>query len=127
MSKGKILVVDDEPEIVRSVSMRLTASGYDVISAMDSLQATNLAIREHPDLVILDIGMPAGGGHVVVERLRENANTFATPVIYLTARTTAEDYQKAREGGVEKYMTKPFDSAELLGAVEEILKRAGVP
>ncbi len=123
MSKARILVVDDEPDIVRSVCMRLTAAGYETLSAMDSLQATNLAIKERPDLVILDIGMPAGGGHVVVERLRENANTFATPVIYLTARTTAADYQKAREGGVEKYLTKPFDSGELLAAVEEVLSR----
>jgi len=123
MSKGKILVVDDEPEIVRSVTVRLKASGYTVISAMDGMQATNLIIREQPDLVILDIGMPAGSGHVVVDRIRENANTFDTPVIFLTARTTAKDYQKARDSGVEKYISKPFDSSELLNTVEEILQR----
>ncbi|MCP4545052.1 MAG: response regulator transcription factor [bacterium] len=123
MSKGKILIVDDEPEIVKSIWMRLKANDYDVVSAMDGMQATNTAIRENPDLIILDIGLPGGSGHIVVDRLRANANTFNTPVIYLTARTSEEDYKQAVKGKVEKYLTKPFKSDELLAAIEEILTR----
>jgi two-component system response regulator PrrA len=123
MSKGRILVVDDEPDIVHSLTLRLGAAGYQVVSAMDGLGATKCAIEHEPDLIILDIGMPAGNGHVVVERLRHIGATSHIPVIYLTARTGEEDYRRAREGGVAKYITKPFEAAVLLAAVEDQLER----
>ena len=124
MSKGRILVVDDEPDIVRSLSIRLGALGYDVSTAFDGLSATRKAIEEQPELILLDIGMPAGNGHVVVERLRNITETSHIPVIYLTACTADEDYRKAREGGVCKYITKPFDSEILMSAVEDQITRA---
>ena len=124
MCKGRILVVDDEPDIVQSLSLRLRAEGYQVSTAMDGLGATKKAIEESPDLILLDIGMPAGNGHVVVERLRNIAETSDIPVIYLTARTSEDDYHRAREGGVTKYITKPFDAEVLLAAVESQLERA---
>ncbi|MCP4292627.1 MAG: response regulator [bacterium] len=123
MSKGRILVVDDEPEIVRSLSIRLESVGYEVSAAYDGLSATRKAMEEKPELIILDIGMPAGNGHVVVERLRNIDETSRIPVIYLTACTNDEDYRKAREGGVCKYITKPFDSDILLAAVDGQIKR----
>ncbi len=124
MSNGKILVVDDEVDIVRSLSMRLRAEGYEVSVAMDGLGATKKAIQEQPELIILDIGMPAGNGHVVVERLRNIDQTAQIPVIYLTARTSEEDFRKASEGKVCKYITKPFDAGILLAAVEDQLERS---
>ncbi len=124
MSKGRILVVDDEPDIVRSLSIRLGSMGYEVSTALDGLSATRKAIEEQPDLIILDIGMPAGTGPAVVERLRNLDETCNIPVIYLTACTAAEDYRKARQGGVCKYITKPFDSDILLSAVEDQIARA---
>ncbi len=72
MSKGRILVVDDEPDIVRSLSIRLGSMGYEVITALDGLSATRKAIEEQPELIILDIGMPAGNGHVVVALQQRN-------------------------------------------------------
>ncbi len=123
MSKGKILVVDDEPAIVKAVSMRLHANGYDVITAMDGLQATNTAIKEQPDVIILDIGMPAGSGHVVAERLKNSSKTCSIPIIYLTARTDEKDYSQAVELGISKYITKPFDPNELLMAVSNLLAK----
>ena len=123
MSKGRILVVDDEPDIVRSLTLRLQAEGYQVSSASDGLGATKKAIEEQPELILLDIGMPAGNGHVVVERLRNIAETSHIPVIYLTARTSEADYHKAREGGVTKYITKPFDAEVLLAAVGDQMDR----
>ncbi len=122
MAKGKILVVDDEPEIVRSIGMRLRAGGYEVVSAMDGLQATNVALREQPDLIILDIGMPAGDGHVVAKRLSQSIRTCSVPIIFLTARTAEEDFNKAWDAGVAKYIVKPFDPDELMTAVESLLK-----
>jgi DNA-binding response OmpR family regulator len=123
MCRGRILVVDDEPDIVRSLSLRLRAEGYRVSTAMDGHGATKTAIAEQPDLIILDIGMPAGNGHVVVERLRNIAETADIPVIYLTARTSEDDYHRAREGGVTKYITKPYDAEVLLAAVESQFER----
>ena len=124
MSKGRILVVDDEPDIVKSLSLRLGSVGYDVSTAYDGLSATRKAIEEQPELIILDIGMPAGNGHVVVERLRNIVETSHIPVIYLTACTAKSDYLKAREGGVCKYITKPFDSDILLAAVDDQITRS---
>ncbi|MBK6734821.1 MAG: response regulator [bacterium] len=124
MNKGRILVVDDEPDIVQSLTLRLGAAGYQVMSAMDGLGATKAAIEQQPDLIILDIGMPAGNGHVVVERLRHIGATSHIPVIYLTARTGEDDYRRARDGGVAKYITKPFEAAVLLAAVEDQLERS---
>lgn len=121
MLKGRVLVVDDEPDIVRSIAIRLQSAGYDVLTAMDGLQATNTAIKEMPDLIILDLGMPAGSGHVVVERLRGSVKTCNIPIIILSARTGYEDLQKSIEKGVEKYLTKPFKSEELIAAVDEFI------
>jgi DNA-binding response OmpR family regulator len=122
MAKGKVLVVDDEPEIVKTVSMRLKANDYEVITAGDGVSATNAALSENPDVIILDIGMPAGDGHVVAERLRDTAKSLI-PIIFLTAHTSERDYLKAFNEGVAKYITKPFRPEELIAAVDELIDR----
>jgi len=120
--RGRILVVDDEPEIVKTVGLRLKASGYEVLTAGDGIQATSIAMHDHPDVIILDIGMPAGDGHLVAKRLRDSVKSMI-PIIFLTAHTSKEDYEKAFEEGVAKYITKPFRPEELLAAVEELMER----
>jgi two-component system KDP operon response regulator KdpE len=121
MSQAKILVVDDEMEIVRAVTMRLRAAGYEVIAAHDGLMATQLAIREQPDLVILDIGMPCGDGHTVAQRLQNQMGTMSTPIIFLTARTAEADRKQAAEVRAAGYLTKPFKPEELLSTVSRAL------
>ena len=121
MPKGKILIVDDELDIIRAVSMRLKANDYEVVTAMDGMSATKVAVDEQPDLIILDIGMPAGDGHVVAKRLQNSTKTCNIPIIFLTARTLERDYQRAFEEGVLKYITKPFQPEELMAAVEELV------
>jgi len=123
MSKARILIVDDEPDIIMSLTMRLRANDYEVISAMDGMQATTTALREKPDLVVLDIGMPAGDGHVVAQRLRENVTTMHIPIIFLTARTADDDYMKALQQRVDKYLTKPYQPEQLLESIEECLDK----
>ncbi len=123
MSKGKVLVVDDEADIVKTVSLRLKSRGYEVVTAMDGVQATNVAFREKPDVIILDIGMPAGDGHTVAKRLAESVQTFDTPIIFLTARVNENDYQRAFEEGVSKYIAKPYKPEELLSSVDELMQR----
>jgi two-component system OmpR family response regulator len=121
MSKGKILVVDDEQQIVECVSARLRSFGYEVITAMHGSLATALALEEKPDLIILDINMPEMDGHAVVRALRNSLETGYIPIIFLSARTTEEDYQEAIRNGIERYITKPFTSEELIVAVEELV------
>jgi DNA-binding response OmpR family regulator len=118
---AKILVVDDEPEILIAVGMRLRAAGYEVVSAEDGNQATQRAIQERPDLIIMDIGMPGGDGHTVARRLANTVTTLLTPVIYLTARTTPADRTTAMSLGAADYITKPFTPEILLKAVEKAL------
>lgn len=98
-SGAKILVVDDEPDVVRALTMRLKFAGYEVIVASDGASATRLAITEQPDLVILDIGLPCGDGHDVAGRLCENMNTAAVPIIFLTARTSQATVPKLCRSG----------------------------
>ncbi len=117
----KVLVVDDEIEIVKAVSMRLRSAGYGVISARDGQMATQMALHEAPDLVILDIGMPCGDGHTVAQRLLAQAETMSTPIIFLTARDSEDDRRRAFQAGAIAYINKPFASQDLLAVVSRAL------
>jgi len=121
MPRGKILVADDEPDIVKAITMRLERSDYEVITASDGYNATQIATQEIPDLIILDIGMPVASGHEVVRYLQSTASTKDIPVIYLTARTSSEDYKQAVDEGVDTYITKPFKLTQVMNAVEDLL------
>jgi DNA-binding response OmpR family regulator len=124
MSASKIMIVDDEPDILVSLGMRLRANGYKIVSATDGYEATRVALREQPDLVILDMGLPGGSGHAVAEKLRCNPITQEIPIIYLTARRSAEDSRNSIKLRIEKYITKPYESVELVDAVDELLSRS---
>lgn len=126
MRSARIMIVDDEPDIVKAVGMRLRSAGYDILAAADGLTATQCAVQEKPDLIILDIGLPAGDGHTVARRLRDNLKTFSTPVIYLTARNSQEDLRKAAAVGAAGYLVKPFRTEDLLGVVARVLRESGV-
>ena len=118
---ARILVVDDEPDIVKSLSRRLRSHGYEVATASDGHEATRLAYKMVPDIVILDIGMPCGDGHTVADRLKCNVGTMLSQIIFLTARTGDNDRQKAMLAGAFGYMTKPFSSEDLIRMIEEAL------
>lgn len=125
--RKKILIVEDDPDLIRALGMRLRSAGYEVSQAVDGATAAQIAIREKPDLVILDIGLPAGDGHVVAGRLRSNVKTMSVPVIYLTARATPEDMAKASEAGAAGYVLKPFKPERLLALVERVLAGGPAP
>src|ERR1700732_4527814 len=107
--RRKVLVVDDEPDIVRAVALRLKTAGYDVVTAMDGAGALMTAVTEQPDLVLLDIGLPYGDGHVVAARLRSNPKTAHFPILFLSARNAPEDLGSARSSGAVGFITKPYD------------------
>ncbi len=126
MYKGRILVVDDDPDLVETICVRLRSRGYETLTAGDGATATRRAVLDHPDLIILDIGLPAGDGHVVAQRLRQISQTVTLPIIFLTGRTTHNDYFKALGAGAARFMTKPFDMDELLTAVDTLIEQQQV-
>jgi CheY-like chemotaxis protein len=119
--RKKILVIDDEPDIVKGLRIRLRGNGYDVVSAPDPIQGVSVIRKEEPDLIILDIRMPAGGGFTVAERRKHFTHSRAIPIIILTGSADKTHEAKAKELGIRYFMKKPYDPEELLGAVSEAL------
>jgi DNA-binding response OmpR family regulator len=122
MAKKKILVIDDMPNIVTMLKARLEASGYEVIAAFDGQQGLNHAYAEKPDLIILDIVMPAGGGYSVYTRLKMSPKTRSIPVIFLTAKDRPEDIARAYKLGAQYYVKKPYKPEMLLETVKKVLE-----
>ncbi len=124
LRRARVLVIDDEPDILQSLKKRLTFAGYEFMSAADGIEATKLALNNKPDVIVLDIGLPGGDGHQVAQRVRNNTHTMFTPIIYLTARTAEADRETAQESGAFAYFTKPFKSEELLEAIHRAVGEA---
>ena len=117
----KILVVDDEKKIVEIIQAYLERDGYQVISAFDGKAALNLAHSQHPDLIILDLMLPEMSGWDVCRMIRKESDV---PIIMLTARDEVTDKIIGLEMGADDYVTKPFDTKELVSRVRAILRRA---
>jgi len=120
--KKKILIVDDERDIVKALMIRLHANGYEVVTAFDGAQGVFMAHKEKPDLIILDIRMPAGDGFSVAERLKSSTHTFTIPVIFLTGSPETSAEEKAMALGARFYIKKPYDPEELLDAVKRAIE-----
>jgi DNA-binding response OmpR family regulator len=120
--KKKILIVDDERDIVKALMIRLQSNGYDVIAAFDGAQGLFMANKEIPDLVILDIRMPAGDGFSVGEILRQSDRTHRIPIIFLTGSPETNAEERAMAVGARFYIKKPYDPEELLDAVKRALE-----
>jgi two-component system KDP operon response regulator KdpE len=115
----RILVVDDEPQILRFLRAGLPPHGYECVEAGTAAQALKLFASERPDVVILDLGLPDQDGFTVIERIRTNA---LTPIVVLSARSDIEGKVKALELGADDFITKPFDMAELLARLKAALR-----
>ena len=120
MSRGRILVVDDEIYIVHILEFSLTMEGYTVITASNGEEALQAIERERPDLVVLDIMMPKLDGYEVCRRLRENEEFRALPVILLSAKGRAIDREAGLAAGADAYITKPFSPRKLLEKIKEL-------
>jgi DNA-binding response OmpR family regulator len=121
--KKKILIVDDERDIVKALMIRLQGAGYEVVTAFDGAQAIFVAHKEKPDLILLDIRMPAGNGFSVAEKLKHSVNTFSIPVIFLTGSPETNAEERAMTLGARFYIKKPYDPEELLDAVRRALEK----
>lgn len=121
----KILLVDDEPQILLLLESRLKANGYDVLSATDGLAALEMAKREKPDMIILDLMLPKMDGYKVCGLLKKDARYAKIPILLFTARAQEEDKKLGEEVGADAYVTKPFEPAVLLSKIQELLKAEG--
>jgi DNA-binding response OmpR family regulator len=119
-----ILVVDDEAVLVETIAYNLEQAGYQVITAADGASALEVARRDSPDLIILDIMLPEMDGLEVCRQLRRDGGTAATPIIMLTAKGDEIDKVVGLEVGADDYVTKPFGRRELLARVRALLRRA---
>lgn len=121
MAKKRILVVDDEPDTVKTLSFRLKSSGYEVIAAVDGLEALNKARKEKPDLIILDLMLPKMDGYHVCRLLKFDEEYSHIPILMLTARTLEIDLLTGLKTGADEYLTKPYDSKKLLQTIQDML------
>ncbi len=125
-TQAKILVVDDELDIVNTVQYRLKSCDFDVITANNGKEGLEKVINEKPDLVLLDINMPIMDGHEMLERLRSRPDLKDIPVIMLTAYSDRRDISKAADLGIEHYVTKPFDFTDLMEKISKALENSAV-
>jgi DNA-binding response OmpR family regulator len=120
--KTKILVVDDEPNIVQTLQDRLEMNEYEVITAGDGREGLKKAQQEKPDVILLDVIMPVMDGHEMLEALRRQPDYDDISVIMLTARSQTQDIARANACGIDDYIVKPFDLSELLEKIETVVE-----
>ncbi|PYD02259.1 response regulator [Microbacterium esteraromaticum] len=117
----KLLIADDDPQLVRALRITLAAHGYDVIAASDGAEAVTLAAQSHPDIILLDLGMPRLDGMEVIHALR---GWTRAPIIVVSGRTGSADKIDALDAGADDFVTKPFQVDELLARLRALARRA---
>jgi DNA-binding response OmpR family regulator len=121
--KKKILVVDDEEDIAMTVSLRLQASGYEVVTAVDGQEGLEKARSMNPDLIILDLMLPKIDGYKVCRMLKFDEKYKKIPIILFTARSQDSDKKTGEDVGADAYITKPFEAQVLLAKIKELMDR----
>src|SRR4030066_590193 len=123
MEKKKILVVDDEVDLVKTIQFSLELGGYKVLVSYNGEDALNQARKENPDLILLDIMLPKLDGYKVCRLLKFDEQYKHIPILMMTAKTQEKDKLMGKETGADEYITKPFDMDELMGKIKEYLKQ----
>lgn len=122
MAKFKILIIDDEADLVETLKFRLEANGYEVITSYDGQDGLEKARIKRPDLIILDIMLPKLDGYKICRMLKFDKKYKNIPVIMFTARAQESDKEMGLEVGADAYITKPFEPNTLLNKIKELLK-----
>ena len=122
--KEKILIVEDEKDIIKMLEYNLEKEGFKVIDARDGEDALDLAVRQHPDLILLDLMLPGMDGLEVCKALKKEVKTGSIPIIMLTAKSQESDKVVGLELGADDYITKPFSPRELIARIKAVLRRA---
>jgi DNA-binding response OmpR family regulator len=120
-TEKKILIIDDDDHLLLGLTARLKTNGYAVVWASDAVTAISVARKEAPDLIILDLGLPAGNGFLVLDRMRALSDLVAIPVIVLSARDPADNKRRSLDAGAAAYFQKPPDNHEFLMAIRRAL------
>lgn len=126
MAKKKILIVEDQEELLKLETLLLTSRGYQVTGAGDGRLALSYLAEKQPDLVLLDVMLPEVGGLEVCQHIKSSDATRHIPVVMVTARNSREDMIKAEQAGADYYITKPFKSAVLMETVRRFLSGEAV-
>lgn len=121
MTKKKILIVEDDPDMRRALNTRLRADNYDTAFASDAIEALSVAKKEQPDLVLLDLGLPAGDGFIVMDRMKNIPALSCLPVIVVSARDPAGNKDRALSAGAAAFFQKPVDNGQLMSAIRRSL------
>jgi DNA-binding response OmpR family regulator len=122
-NKKTILLVDDEPDLLESLAIRFKASGYNVLTAVDGLDALQKARTLSPNLIILDLMLPKMDGYKVARLLKFDSRYSHIPILILSARGQDLDKEMGKNAGADDYMVKPFDSVDLISRVERLLAK----
>jgi two-component system KDP operon response regulator KdpE len=123
MLKGKVLIVDDDRDIRLGFHVHLQKRGFETVFAEDAITAASVARKEKPDAILLDLGLPAGDGFVVLERLKRMVDVACIPIIVVTARPERENKQRALAAGAVEFLQKPIDNDDLFAAIENAMSR----
>jgi DNA-binding response OmpR family regulator len=115
----RVLAVDDEPHILKLIAFSLRAHGFEVLEATDGLSAVDVALAEQPDLILLDVMMPALDGYEACRRIKANSATSDIPIFMLTAKAQASEQTTGIEAGAVDYICKPFTPKDLVARVEQ--------
>jgi DNA-binding response OmpR family regulator len=127
MSYKKILIVDDDPDTCQGMQVRLRANHYETFLAADALSTLVEARKHQPDLIILDLGLPAGDGFLVMERLKTFRALAAIPIIVVSGRDPYVNRERALRAGAKAFLQKPVDNAQLLAVIREVLGEPAEP
>ena len=120
----RVLVVDDDPVILKLLEVNFEMEGFQVVRAADGAEGLERAREVLPDIVVLDVMMPRMTGYEVAKALREDSGTAHIPIIFVTARAQSSDVERGMELGVDDYVTKPFDPLDLIARVNTLLARS---
>ena len=119
--KRRILAVDDDPDLLDALLMLFSQEGYEFLAARTGEDGYNKAVREKPDLIILDIMLPGRDGYQIARHLRGHAKTKNIPILFLSAKDTPHDIEKGLKVQADAYIAKPFDLNRLLDKVEQLI------
>lgn len=122
MAMALILVVDDDPTIVKLVQLNLEIEDFEVVTASNGREALEAVAEHKPDLVLCDVMMPVMNGLEVVQRMKRDPSTAGIPIVLLSAKAQELDVQHGRGAGADEYVTKPFDPDHLLDTVRRLLE-----
>jgi DNA-binding response OmpR family regulator len=120
-AKPRILIIEDEKDILTALQIRLVANGYEIIAAADGPDGLRKARTEKPDLIILDIMLPKLDGYQIARMLKYDENYAKVPILMLTAKVQQSDVEQGLASGADAYMTKPFKAEELLAEISRLL------